>query len=245
MPPNRRALHIFAVASYTAFLVSFSYFGALVLGLVAPRASSSAVAALAIDAALLAFFGITHSFMARAPFKQWLSRIVAPEAGRSVYVMVASAQVALLVWQWRGVDGALIWHATGALATVLFIVQVCGFAIALLSTFLVDHFELFGLAQAFGRTKATSRFVTPLFYRLVRHPLYLGMLIALWCPPAMSIARLALTIGFTLYVLVGARLEERDLVRDFGDEYRAYQGRVPMLLPWRGARTSPGRSASS
>jgi protein-S-isoprenylcysteine O-methyltransferase Ste14 len=244
MPPNRSALHIFAVASYTAFLASFSYFGALVLGLVEPRPSSSAVAALAIDGALLAFFGITHSFMARAPFKQWLSRIVAPEAGRSVYVAVASAQVALLVWQWRGVDGALVWHATGSLATALVIVQVCGFAIALLSTFLVDHFELFGLAQAFGRTKATSRFVTPVFYRMVRHPLYLGMLIALWCPPAMSIARLALTIGFTIYVLIGARLEERDLVRDFGDDYRTYQDRVPMLVPWRGARPLPGKSTS-
>jgi methanethiol S-methyltransferase len=245
MSVKRRALHVFAVASYAAFLASFSYFGALVLGIVAPRASSSAAAALAIDGALLAFFGATHSVMARAPFKQWLSRIVAPEAGRSVYVAVASAQVALLVWQWRGIDGAVLWQATGALATALVIVQVCGFAIALLSTFLVDHFELFGLAQAFGRTRSTSRFVTPLFYRLVRHPLYLGMLIALWCPPTMSIARLALTIGFTLYVLVGARLEERDLVRDFGDDYRAYQDRVPMLLPWRGAQALPRKSASS
>ena len=242
--PGRHALHSFAVVSYAAFLASFSYFGALVLGVVEPRASSSAFAALAIDGALLAFFGVTHSFMARAPFKQWLSRIVAPEAGRSVYVLVASAQVALLVWQWRSVDGSFIWHATGALATVLVILQVCGFAIALLSTFLVDHFELFGLSQAFGRTRTTSRFVTPLFYRLVRHPLYLGMLIALWCPPLMSTARFALTIGFTLYVLIGARLEERDLVRDFGDDYRAYQTSVPMLLPWRGMRTR-SKSASS
>lgn len=244
MASRPSVLRIFAVGSYAAFVASFSLFGALVLGVVQPRPSSSIAAVLAIDGALLALFGFTHSVMARAPFKHWLSRLVPAAAGRSVYVLVASLQLALLVWQWRGLDGGLIWQATGALATVLFVVQVCGFAIALLSTFLVDHFELFGLAQAFRRRPSAPRFATPWLYRLVRHPLYLGMLIPLWCPPSMSIARLALAIGLTAYVLIGARLEERDLVRDFGDEYRAYQDRVPMIVPWR-ARAWSRRSASS
>jgi methanethiol S-methyltransferase len=241
---SRRALRIFAVASYAAFVAAFSFFGALVLGLVEPRATSSVVAALAIDGGLLAFFGVTHSLMARAPFKHWLSRIVPADARRSVYVLVASAQLALLVWQWRAVDGAPLWQAKGFVATLLVIVQVFGFGIALLSTFLIDHRELFGLAQAFGRSAATPRLATPLLYRVVRHPLYLGMLIPLWCPPTMTLERLALAIGLTIYVLVGARLEERDLVRELGDEYRAYQDRVPMILPWRKMRAWPRRSAS-
>ncbi len=235
---------VFGVVSYASFVASFAFFGALVLGFVEPRASGGVVA-VAIDGGLIALFGVTHSLMARASFKGWLARFVPARAMRSVFVLVASAQLALLVWQWRAVEGAPRGQAPGVLAGVLVAVQVCGFAIALSSTFLLDHFELFGLAQAFGRLAPTRRFVTPLFYRVVRHPLYLGMLIPLWWSPTMTLGRLVLAIGLTGYVLVGARLEERDLVRELGDAYRAYQERVPMILPWRRLRAWRRTSASS
>jgi len=245
MAATSHAVRLFAVASYAGFLAAFAYFAALVLGYIEPRATGGVVAALAVDAALIAFFGVTHSLMARASFKQWSSRFVAAKAERSVYVLVASAQLALVVWQWRAVGGTPLWQAQGALATVLTVVQACGFGIALLSTFLIDHLELFGLAQAFGRSGAPLRFSTPSLYRVVRHPLYFGLLVALWCPPTMTVARFALAAGLTVYVLVGATLEERDLVRTFGDEYRAYQDRVPMLLPRRKVGGWPRKSASS
>lgn len=227
-------LRSFAVATYLAFVASFTLFAAFVTGLLPARAPAGGLAAsLAIDAALVAFFAVTHSVMARRSFKAWWTRRIPAAAERSAFVLVASAQLALLVWQWRPVGGAPLWHATGALATALLGAQLAGFGIALLSTFLIDHLELFGLRQAFAPRRGPESFRTPLLYRLVRHPLYLGLLIAFWCPPAMTAARLLLAIGMTAYVAVGARLEERDLLRAFGAEYRAYQRRVPMILPLR------------
>lgn len=220
----------FAVAAYLAFNASFLYFAAFVTGFVPARPPSSLAAAIAVDVALVAFFGVTHSLMARGGFKRWLTRVVPPAAERSVFVLVASAQLALLVWQWRTLGGAPLWRAHGALATALTALQGLGFAIALISTYLIDHFELFGLRQAFA-PRPPGPLRTPFLYRLVRHPLYFGLVIAFWTPPEMTLARLLLAIAMTLYVAVGARLEERDLVRAFGDEYRAYQRRVPMILP--------------
>ena len=231
-------LVLFALGSYVAFLGSFLYFAAFLSGCARGHAPAGSLAvAVAIDLALLAFFAVTHSVMARPAFKRWWTRIVCREAERSVYVLVASAQVALLCWQWRPLPGPTLWSASGWAAGALVAGQLLGFGIALVSTFLLDHFELFGLRQAFGRTVAPPEFRTPWLYRVVRHPLYLGQVIAFWSAPHMSLGRFVLAAGLTLYVVVGARLEERDLVDTFGDDYRLYQNDVPMIVPHYGSLT--------
>jgi protein-S-isoprenylcysteine O-methyltransferase Ste14 len=169
--------------------------------------------------------------MARPRFKRVWTRIVPPACERSVYVLVASGQLALLSWQWRTWGAAPLWNAVGVAAIALRTLQALGWATALLSTFLIDHFELFGLRQGFGGASKAVTFRTPLLYRYVRHPLYLGMLTALWSAPTMTLGHLLLAGLLTIYVLIGVRHEERDLVRLFGDEYRRYQAEVPMLLP--------------
>jgi protein-S-isoprenylcysteine O-methyltransferase Ste14 len=225
-------LGLFALASYAAFLASFLYFLAFLSGFIRGHGpTSSSTVAVAIDLGLLAFFAITHSVMARPAFKRRWARIVSREAERSVYVLVASAQVALICWQWRPLPGPTLWSASGWAASALVAGQLLGFGIALVSTFLLDHLELFGLRQAFGRADAPPAFRTPWLYRVVRHPLYLGIVIALWSAPHMALGRSVLAAGLTLYVIVGARLEERDLVDTFGDEYRRYQREVPMIVP--------------
>jgi protein-S-isoprenylcysteine O-methyltransferase Ste14 len=229
-------LGLFAIGSYVAFLGSFLYFAGFLSGFIPwHRPAGSTAAAVAIDLGLMAFFAITHSVMARPAFKRRWTRIVPCEAERSVYVLVASAQVALLSWQWRPLPGPTLWSASGWVAKALVGGQLLGFGIALVSTFLLDHLELFGLRQAFGRSVSPPVFRTPWLYRVVRHPLYLGQVIAFWSAPHMSLGRIVLALGLTLYVIVGARLEERDLVDTFGDEYWVYQREVPMIVPHYGA----------
>ncbi len=233
-------VRVFALVSYAAFNASFLYFLAFLSGVTGERPASSA--GLAIDLGLLALFAITHSVMARAAFKRRWTAIVGPRAERSVFVLVASVQLALICWQWRALPGPVLWSTS----RVLVAGQLLGFAIALASTFAIDHFELFGVRQALG----PPRLRTPWLYRIVRHPLYLGIAIALWSAPVMTIGRLVLAAGLTLYIVVGATLEERDLVASFGDDYRRYQREVPMLVPLpgasgqrdSGARRAPGAS---
>jgi protein-S-isoprenylcysteine O-methyltransferase Ste14 len=225
-------LRAFSGFSYVAFQASFLYFIAFVVGFVPMReAGGGVLAAIAIDVALVAFFGVTHSIMARARFKRWITRFIPAAAERSLFVLVASAQVALLCWQWRPLAGPSLWSAAPPLSTVLTGLQLVGFAICLVSTLLIDHLELFGLRQAFGPRRSPIPFQTPLLYRAVRHPLYLGLFIALWAAPDMTVGRLVLALGLTLYTVVGAHLEERDLAAHFGDDYRRYQREVPMLVP--------------
>src|SRR5688572_11588965 len=161
----------FAGVAYVAFQASFLYFIAFVIGYVPMRdRGDGVVAAIAIDAGLIALFGVTHSIMARAGFKRWIIRFIPAAAERSLFVLVASLQVALLCWQWRPVAGPTLWSAAPPLATVLTGVQLAGFAIALASSLLIDHFELFGLRQAFAPRREALPFHTPLLYRIVRHP---------------------------------------------------------------------------
>lgn len=220
----------FAVIAYAAFVASFVYFSAFVCGLVAARAGSGVAEALAIDLGLVALFGATHSIMARQRFKRMLHRIVPADVERSLFVLVASVELGLVAFEWRSV-GATLWTASGALAVLLRAAQLGGIGIVLVSSFLIDHLELFGLRQAFSPASPPPRFGTPGLYRLVRHPLYLGMLIAFWVTPAMGAGRLFLAAALTAYVLVGVRLEERDLVRAHGEPYVRYQQAVPRLVP--------------
>jgi protein-S-isoprenylcysteine O-methyltransferase Ste14 len=232
----------FSVVAYVLFLGVFVYFIAFVSGFAVPKTVDDGAAtpglAVAIDLALVFFFGVAHSVMARQRFKRAWTRVIPASAERSVYVLVASLQIALLCWQWRAIDLSLF-RTQGAIAIVLRALQALGWALALLSSFSIDHFELFGLRQAFGKPAPAPTLRTPFLYRFVRHPLYLGMLIGLWITPVMTAGHFWLSISLTIYLLIGVHHEERDLRKTFGEAYRQYQDEVPMLLPLPRTRARP------
>ena len=195
--------------------------------------------AIIINLLLMSLFAIQHSVMARQGFKQWWTKFVPKSVERSTYVLFASLALILLFWQWRPIP-TVVWSiANPSLAMIVLGLSIVGFLLVLSSTFLINHFELFGLHQVVnnlaGREMPAPRFYTPLFYKFVRHPLYLGFIIAFWAAPTMTVGHLLFAAVTTAYILVAIVLEERDLVNLFGDEYRKYRSRVPMLLPWRGS----------
>jgi len=233
----------YGAACYLFFLVTFLY----VMGFLAnlsflpktvDRADTATppIMAVLIDGALLTLFAVQHSVMARPAFKRAWTQIVPASLERSTYVLAATLAVALLLWQWRPIPD-LVWSVTSPPAAVaLYGLQILGWSVVLIATFLINHFELFGLRQTLaalrGRGVPESEFHTPMLYKLVRHPLYLGFVIAFWSAPQMSVGHLIFAIGGTGYILVGIFFEERDLVAHFGQKYRDYQKRVPMLFPF-------------
>jgi protein-S-isoprenylcysteine O-methyltransferase Ste14 len=236
------AAMLYGAACYLFFFVTFLY----IIGFMAdapflPKTvdhgqSTPPLMAALINFALLGVFALQHSVMARPAFKRAWTQIVPKVAERSTYVLAATLCVALLIWQWRPMDQT-VWHVTNqSAAYALWALQGIGGGTVLLSTYLINHFELFGLRQTFsfmiGHTPSETAFRTPLLYKHVRHPLYLGFVIAFWSAPHMSIGHLLFAIGGTGYILVGIFFEERDLVAHFGQRYREYQKRVPMLLPF-------------
>jgi methanethiol S-methyltransferase len=196
---------------------------------------SLTIAAVIIDVALLALFAIQHSVMARAAFKNRWTRIVPPSAERSTYVLASSLCLLVLYAAWHPITDE-VWRVTAQPWRVLLIaVSLAGWATVLLSTFLIDHFDLFGLRQVLARLRGRQvpehAFATPLLYRAVRHPIYLGFLTAFWVTPRMTVGHLLFAVAMTGYILLAVRYEERDLVRVFGEQYRDYRRRVPMLIP--------------
>jgi methanethiol S-methyltransferase len=192
--------------------------------------------ALLVDALLLALFALQHSGMARAAFKRRWTRIVPEPLERSTYVLATSTCLAILFWQWRPVGTTAVWNLSGSsFAPVLVGLSVAGWIGVFASSFAIDHFDLFGLRQVWlafhGRSYPKPGFITPAPYRVVRHPIYLGFLVAFWATPTMSLAHLVFALATTSYVLAAIRLEERDLVRHHGDRYQEYRRRTPMLLP--------------
>jgi protein-S-isoprenylcysteine O-methyltransferase Ste14 len=236
---GRAAAVIYGFASYLIFSVSFAYTPAFIGNFLVPKtidvgADSTLAHAILIDAILLCAFAIPHSVMARPAFKRWWTRIVPASCERSTYVLISSLLLILIFWQWRPI-ATTIWSFEGWAAGMLTATFWLGWVIALTSTFQIDHFELFGLRQVIdalrGAAERMQAFKTPLLYRLVRHPLMFGLLLAFWATPHMTAGHLLFAALSTAYVLVGVRLEERDLVTEFGASYERYRQRVPMLLP--------------
>jgi len=235
----RLLILFYAIMSYAVFLVSFLW----ALGFVGNYRVAKSIdvggltptnVAIIADLLLLGLFAIQHSIMARPAFKRWWTRIIPPACERSTYVLLSSLILLLLFWQWRPLP-APVWHVGGMAAWLLVGVYWLGWSIVLASTFMIDHFDLSGLRQALFALRDAEppgqSFRTPLLYRIVRHPLMLGFLLAFWATPEMSAGHLLFALMTTAYILVGLRFEERDLIAQFGATYQQYRRRVPMLLP--------------
>ncbi|SEO70800.1 Protein-S-isoprenylcysteine O-methyltransferase Ste14 [Rhodospirillales bacterium URHD0017] len=245
---GRVAALIYGVASYLVFFVSFVYTVAFIGNYWVPKSidvgvESGLLPSILIDVALLVAFACQHSIMARPAFKRWWTTVIPASCERSTYVLVSSLLLILILWQWRPIT-TTIWRVEGLPAAILIAISWIGWLIALASTYLIDHFELFGVRQVFdalrGAAARVTPFKTPLLYGLVRHPLMLGFLLAFWATPHMTAGHLLFAVMMTGYILVGVRLEEQDLVGQFGASYEHYRRRVPMLVPrLRGGRLRP------
>ncbi|MCC6848378.1 MAG: isoprenylcysteine carboxylmethyltransferase family protein [Deltaproteobacteria bacterium] len=245
---KRWVVFLFGCVAYALFLVSFLYAVGFVGGFGVPTALDGPAAegvatALAVDGLLLALFALQHSIMARPWFKALATRVVPSAAERSLYVLASSVALLLLFWQWRPIGGTVWALESPAARAAMHLVFAAGWATVLVTTFLINHFDLFGLRQVWlflkGRAYTPLRFTTPGPYRHVRHPLYVGWLLAFWATPTMTAAHLFFAAMTTAYILIAIRFEERDLEDLHGAPYAEYRRRVPMLVPRPGAKAPP------
>ena len=232
---------LYGVAAYAACLAILMYLIGFSGNVLVPRSvdvgsSRPWLDAIAVDLMLLALFGIQHSVMARRGFKRWWTRVVPPAIERSTYMLATCAVLALMFWFWVPIAAPIVWsveHRAGV--AVLWALFGVGWVMVLVSTHLIDHFELFGLRQVWARLTQRAlpdaQFRTPFLYRHVRHPLYVGFLLAFWAVPVMTAGRLLFALGFSTYILIGIAFEERDLLQQFGQRYRTYREQVGMLIP--------------
>jgi methanethiol S-methyltransferase len=250
MMVKRVAAFVYGLICYAVFFGTFLYAIGFVGNLIVPKSMDSGRAepllrALLINVGLLGVFALQHSAMARPGFKRAVSGVIPAPIERSTYVLASSLALGLLFWQWRPMGGA-VWDVeapTGRL--LLHAVCAAGWLTVLATTFLINHFDLFGLRQVWlylrGKPNTPITFRTPGPYRLVRHPLYVGWLLAFWGTPTMTVAHLVFALATTGYILAAIQLEERDLVGAHGEAYRRYRRSVPMLIPWPRARTRSER----
>jgi methanethiol S-methyltransferase len=244
---------LYSAIVYLFFLGTFLYAIGFVQELVVPKSINSGAVgspgwAIAINLALLGLFAAQHSVMARPGFKRVWTRVVPHAAERSTYVLFASLALALLFWQWRPLPYS-IWSVDDVgIAAVITGLAWLGWTTVLVSTFLVSHFHLFGLSQGFSRVlgldEVEPRFVTPFLYRVMRHPIYAGFIVAFWATPETTLGHLLFAAATTGYIFVGIHFEERDLIGQFGDRYQAYRSSVGMLMPRLRGRSGPKRRAA-
>ncbi len=240
---SRFIAFLYGLVAYFTFFASFLYAIGFIMATGVPKTidngtTAPIVEALVVDIVLMLVFALQHSVMARPAFKRWWTKIVPKSVERSTYVLFASLALSLLCWQWRPIP-EVIWQVSNAYAAMaLTALGVVGWLIVLGSSFLINHFELFGLHQVVnnlgGKPMPATHFKTPGFYKIVRHPLYLGFIIAVWATPVMTAGHLLFAATITGYVFIGIALEEHDLIAVFGDEYRRYRQRVAMIVPFLG-----------
>jgi protein-S-isoprenylcysteine O-methyltransferase Ste14 len=231
----------YGLAAYLVFFFTFLYAIGFVTGLGVPKTIDTGTIvplgeALVVNVLLMSLFALQHSVMARPQFKEWWTQFVPATVERSTYVLLASCALILLFWQWRPIP-AVVWEVAGPkLAMTIIGGSLVGWLLVLASTFMINHFELFGVHQVVnnlsGRPMVAPHFKTPALYKLVRHPIYLGFIIAFWVAPVMTVGHLLFAAVTTAYIFVGIALEEHDLVKLFGNEYVRYRERVSMLIPF-------------
>lgn len=240
---KRIAIFLVGIAGY--LVGAGAYFGGIIgflTGLLDNGKTAPFGTALLINVGLIILWGVPHSLMARQGFKRHWTQIVPKPMERSVYMLQAGLLMVLLIWQWRTMPG-IVWHVENPVGRgLLWMLFGLGWVIAFIATMLINHFELTGLQQTWaylrGKEAVPPSFRAPFLYKVVRHPMQFGVLIAFWSAPTMTVGRLVFALGMTAYILIGLRFEERDLLRYFGDKYRAYQATTPMLIP--GLRLSKG-----
>jgi len=243
---NRLLVLLFGVLCYVVFLGTFLYQIGFVANLWVPKsiddgAVISPLQAAGVDVVLLSLFAIQHTIMARLAFKRWWTTIVPEAIERSVFVLLSSLLLLLMNWQWRALP-EVVWHVEGNVGRLLLYgISFAGWGLVLYATFLINHFDLFGLRQVWlyycGREYEPVQFKETVLYQWVRHPLMLGFMIAFWATPDMTQGHLLFAVVTTAYVLVAIQIEERTLMAIHGDEYRQYRERVSMILPMRSKST--------
>jgi len=233
---------IYGVLAYLVFLIAFLYAIGFVGNLIVPKSVDSGIEttflqAFLVNAILLSVFAIQHSVMARPAFKKWITGIISPAIERSTYVLLSSLALLLIFWQWQPIT-TVVWKAENeTVAMILTGVFYFGWLIVFLSTFMINHFELFGLKQIFDNLKnkqsQSTTFQVNFFYKIVRHPIMLGFIIAFWATPLMTVGHLIFTVVTTIYIVIAVKyLEEKDLKNSLGEKYEEYQKEVPMFIPF-------------
>lgn len=230
----------YGVGAYGIFFLTFLYLIGFLANVYVPKGiddglQGPASTAFAINLALIALFGVQHSVMARPAFKKWLTQWISPAVERSTFVLASSLVLILLYWQWRPLD-AVVWQFSSELGSTIALAMFClGFLLVLASTFIISHFDLFGLKQVtlnlMNKPYDHPQFKVTWFYKFIRHPLYLGFIIAFWSTPTMTVGHLLFALAMTGYIFIGIHYEERDLKHFLGEDYRSYAEKVPMLLP--------------
>lgn len=235
------AFLLYGVISYFAFFGTILYAIGFTGNLFVPKSidgdpEKSLLTAILIDAGLLLLFALQHSIMARPGFKRWFTKYIPAPLERSTFVLLASLCLILMMWQWQPIGG-VVWKVENETAKIILLVlYLIGWGIVFISTFLINHFDLFGLRQVWlcfiGKPYTQLPFRVPVFYRFVRHPLYFGFLIAFWSASTITVTHLLFAVLTTGYILTAIQLEERDLITTFGDKYRSYKKWVPMIIPF-------------